>query len=472
MSIKFNPFTASFDYVRDVTAPILLSGDDISLDYNTTNLKLTASQLDTIQGISTAASPTFTGLTLSGLTAGSIPFAGASGVISQSNANLFWNNANSRLGILTASPTNALSFGGNAARTIWMERHTTANTAGNNLTIQAGGATSAATNKAGGKLILSSGTATGTQTSSVEIWTAAGGASGTADRAPSVKFAVGANGQVTMTQAPSASLTGVTQNLTQSGTAAGISTLGSSWNFTHAAMQDSTLTGLQMQIQGTIAASDTGGSVLQGFAFEIYENGTGVGANASAVGGFIRHSSTLAGLIFTGVNVDVQTGSGAGACDIVLYETGVSAFNASVTSWTALHVNNPVPTVGTITDVYGIRIEDLTGGTNNYAIHSSGGQSVHAGNLKLGDTTAPTEQLEFADAKNIKFQTTTGTKIGTATSQKIGFWNATPVAQQTTGVGAATRVGGGGAAVTDTDTFDGYTIAKVVKALRNIGVLA
>ena len=32
----------------------------------------------------------------------------------------------------------------------WMERHTTANTAGNTLTVQAGGATSGATDKAGG----------------------------------------------------------------------------------------------------------------------------------------------------------------------------------------------------------------------------------------------------------------------------------------------------------------------------------
>lgn len=44
--------------------------------------------------------------------------------------------------------------------------------------------------------------------------------------------------------------------------------------------------------------------------------------------------------------------------------------------------------------------------------------------------------------------------------------------QETTGVGSATRVGGGGTTLTDTDTFDGYTIAQVVKALRNQGILA
>jgi len=39
----------------------------VSVDYNTTNLKITSTELDTIQGISTGASPTFTGLTVSGL---------------------------------------------------------------------------------------------------------------------------------------------------------------------------------------------------------------------------------------------------------------------------------------------------------------------------------------------------------------------------------------------------------------------
>ena len=36
----------------------------------------------------------------------------------------------------------------------------------------------------------------------------------------------------------------------------------------------------------------------------------------------------------------------------------------------------------------------------------------------------------MADPANIAVGTTTGTKIGTATSQKLGFWNATPVVQQ------------------------------------------
>jgi hypothetical protein len=64
--------------------------------------------LSTPQDINTGASPTFAGLTLSGLTQGSVIFAGASGAISQNNSNLFWDNTNLRLGIGTSTPAGLL----------------------------------------------------------------------------------------------------------------------------------------------------------------------------------------------------------------------------------------------------------------------------------------------------------------------------------------------------------------------------
>jgi len=80
--------------------------------------------------------------------------------------------------------------------------------------------------------------------------------------------------------------------------------------------------------------------------------------------------------------------------------------------------------------------------------------------------------ITIGDAKNIAFATTTGTKIGTATNQKFAFWNATPIEQPTTAVAAATVVSGSGGNVKHDDTFDGYTVEQVVKALRNTGLLA
>jgi hypothetical protein len=43
--------------------------------------------------------------------------------------------------------------------------------------------------------------------------------------------------------------------------------------------------------------------------------------------------------------------------------------------------------------------------------------------------------------------------------------------QETTGVTSSTLVSNGGTTITNTDTFDGYTLQKVVKALRNLGIL-
>lgn len=43
--------------------------------------------------------------------------------------------------------------------------------------------------------------------------------------------------------------------------------------------------------------------------------------------------------------------------------------------------------------------------------------------------------------------------------------------QETTAVAASTLVGNAGTNITDTDTFDGYTLQQVVKVLKNLGIL-
>jgi len=79
----------------------------------------------------------------------------------------------------------------------------------------------------------------------------------------------------------------------------------------------------------------------------------------------------------------------------------------------------------------------------------------------------------YSNGANFSFGTTTGTKIGTTTSQKLGFWNATPIVQPTTAIAESAFVeNAGGTAVNDDSTFDGYTLRQVVKALRDAGLLA
>lgn len=96
-----------------------------------------------------------------------------------------------------------------------------------------------------------------------------------------------------------------------------------------------------------------------------------------------------------------------------------------------------------------------------------------AGNLTQWENSGGTVQLAIAaNGRDFVLDTTTGSKIGTATSQKLGFWNAAPIVQPTTSVAAATFVTNTSLIANDTATFDGYTIGQVVKALRNIGILA
>jgi hypothetical protein len=74
------------------------------------------------------------------------------------------------------------------------------------------------------------------------------------------------------------------------------------------------------------------------------------------------------------------------------------------------------------------------GGTLRFATNTEAGTHTTALTIdnqqRVGiGTTSPSSLLHLADAGNITVGTTTGTKIGTATTQKLGFYNATPVVQ-------------------------------------------
>ena len=172
---------------------------------------------------------------------------------------------------------------------------------------------------------------------------------------------------------------------------------------------------------------------------------------------------------------------------------------------------NTVSAVGasTFTNVYGLYVEAATAGTNatitnNYAAgfdgrviltSATGGRidfvatnsyvaNVGANMRILGGevfidaggssaTIRTTNTLwQWGGGLNMSFSTGTGSKIGTAANQLFAFWNATPIVQPTTAVAAATVVSGTGGNVKHDDTFDGYTIGQIVKALRNAGLLA
>jgi hypothetical protein len=49
--------------------------------------------------------------------------------------------------------------------------------------------------------------------------------------------------------------------------------------------------------------------------------------------------------------------------------------------------------------------------------------------ISCGAVTTDTSTATWADKLNFVFSTGTGTKFGTATTQKLSFWNATPIIQ-------------------------------------------
>jgi len=87
--------------------------------------------------------------------------------------------------------------------------------------------------------------------------------------------------------------------------------------------------------------------------------------------------------------------------------------------------------------------------------------------------------LTLGSGDNIVLSTTTGTKIGTATNQLLGFYNQTPIARpSSTGVTTNGFTQGSGNNVHPSSTFTGgigtnaYTISDVVAHLKSLGLLA
>ena len=112
---------------------------------------------------------------------------------------------------------------------------------------------------------------------------------------------------------------------------------------------------------------------------------------------------------------------------------------------------------------------DITESTNSYLKFTT---------TNSGEKVVLGKDLDISGDHDLIIGTSTGTKIGTAATQKIGFFNATPVVQQS-GVNEGTGfTAGSGTGVNDVSTFTGnvgstaYRINDIVKALKNLGILA
>ena len=180
------------------------------------------------------------------------------------------------------------------------------------------------------------------------------------------------------------------------------------------------------------------------------------------------------GTTFTAVKLNVtNTASAAGSLLMDLQVGSASKFNVTkaglIAATSSLELYNTAIdgtnyeklTIDWSSNV--LRIAPRSGGTGTGRGMTVGANNLPGygyihfaanGNVGFG-TTGPSVNYEFgatwgcADAVNIVLGSTNGTKIGTATTQKIGFFNATPVIQQTANASIIDNTGG-----TPTTTFD------------------
>jgi hypothetical protein len=116
--------------------------------------------------------------------------------------------------------------------------------------------------------------------------------------------------------------------------------------------------------------------------------------------------------------------------------------------------------------------------------------SIGADASTFSNSVTLSEGGTIADAKNIALNTTTGTKIGTATGQKLGFWNVTPVIQPSAIANITTTASSGtlptpdgsvtisdAASPTNAELLEYCTeleskLESALAALRSVGIIA
>lgn len=264
------------------------------------------------------------------------------------------------------------------------------------------------------------------------------------------------------------------------------------------------LSGLELQQTGTAATGfivrDSAG--LQRAALG-YANSNADWSASSAAG-----EAVLVGPTTAGKRLVIQGGSTSGV--VVLSSTGSASMLVDGLTGAVLGFGGNTLTInGTNATVAGpLAISASTSltavalqvaGDPNTGIGAPGGAdtiALIAGGTKWAELVSASGTLTFSchctwgGGINLAFSGTTGSKIGTAASQKIGFWNNTPVVQPTNAVNLTNNVTSGGtddtiANYTDLTIYandaaairnDIYQLAKKLKvvndALRTIGIMS
>lgn len=219
-----------------------------------------------------------------------------------------------------------------------------------------------------------------------------------------------------------------------------------------------------LDVTGQAAGLSTAGSAKTGSAHRII-GGVGGDSAGSGIGGGPGGAIAITG--GKGGSAGFPSGSG-GAVSIAGGNGGDGGAQAGAGGTLTLKAGD-AGTAGSLASATAASVSIAGGAARKHAagagvsggnilLDGGAGDGSDDGNIVIGNSRG---NLYIKDGKNIRLDTTTGTKIGTATTQKIGFFNATPVDQPDTVSDAATQD------LTGTDTVDQTKLEADLTSCKN-----
>ena len=195
------------------------------------------------------------------------------------------------------------------------------------------------------------------------------------------------------------------------------------------------------------------------------------GANNTTLIG-LNINPTLSAGAFTGVNIyDINLSRNTPKINVA---SGTLTFSFAATNTTILRAEGILTSKLKLGNITGTPTNALdVGGDSLFSAASTGpatatarvqivGSSASTGSALIVSNSTPTNIIRADNNQDLYLGSSGG---------KVGFFAVTPILRPTTAITGATYVGGVGSPLKTDDTFGGYTLAKVVQALINLGLL-